>query len=186
MRRNVLALLLLGAGLDVVADAAAHLQLGEPLALERERELEPLDDVDLLEQLDALGEDDVGRVGARVGERAGLGDRAQERADALVGVAQLEDLLDDGAVLALELPRLHGRRVLVGALLDLDAEASLGVGVRGADDAAMEAGQGDGTAAAGQADAVGNLGDGADLRVLVLVPRHEQRRDPRRRRRPSG
>ena len=42
-----LALLLLRAGLDVVADAAANLQLGEPLALEREGELEPLDDVDL-------------------------------------------------------------------------------------------------------------------------------------------
>ena len=33
----------------------------------------------------------------------GLLDRAQERADALVGAAQLEDLLDDGAVLANEL-----------------------------------------------------------------------------------
>ena len=75
-----LALLLLRARLDVVADAAAHLQLGEPLALELEGELEPLDDVDRLEQLDALGEADVGRVGARVGERAGLGDRAQELA----------------------------------------------------------------------------------------------------------
>ena len=35
-----------------------------------------------LEQLDALLEAQVGRVGARVGERAGLGDRAQELADA--------------------------------------------------------------------------------------------------------
>ena len=88
-------------------------------------ELEPLDDVDRLEQLDALRERDVGRVRARVGERAGVGDRAQELADAVVRVAQLEDLLDDGAVLALELARLDGRRVLVGPLLDLDAEAAL-------------------------------------------------------------
>ena len=42
LAQEVLALLLLGAGLDVVADAAAHLQLGQALALELERELEPL------------------------------------------------------------------------------------------------------------------------------------------------
>ena len=161
-------------GVDVVADAAADLHLGEPLALERERVVEPLDDVDVLEQLDALRERDVRRVRARVCERARLGDRAQERADALVRVPQLEDLLDDGAVLALELARLHGRRVLVGTLLRFDAEAALGIGVRRADDGAMQAADGDGGAAAGQADAVGHLGHGADLRVLRLVPRHEQ------------
>ena len=54
LAQEVLALLLLRAGLDVVADAAAHLQLGEPLALERDGELEPLDDVERLEQLDLL------------------------------------------------------------------------------------------------------------------------------------
>ena len=117
-----LALLLLRALLDVVADAPAHLQLGEPLALDREGELEPLDDVDGLEQLDALRERHVGRVRARVGERTRVGDRAEELTDAVVGVAQVEDLLDDGAVLALELARLDGRRVLVGLLLDLGAE----------------------------------------------------------------
>ena len=104
----------------------------------------------------------------------GVGDRAQELADAVVGVAQLEDLLDDRAVLALQLARLHGRRVLVGALLDLGAQAAQRVGVGGADDAAVQPGEGDGARAAGQADAVGDLGDGADRGVLVLVPRHQQ------------
>ena len=51
---DVLALLLLGAGLDVLADAPAHLQLGEALALQAQRQLQPLDDVDRLEQLDLL------------------------------------------------------------------------------------------------------------------------------------
>ena len=59
LAQHVLALLLLDVGVDVVADAAADLHLGKPLALERERELEPLDDVDVLEQLDALRERDV-------------------------------------------------------------------------------------------------------------------------------
>ena len=130
--------------------------------------------VDGLEQLDALGEADVRRIRAGVGERPGLGDRAQELADPLVRVADLEDLLDDGAVLALQLARLHGRELLVGALLHLCAEASLGVGVGGADDAAVQAGQRNGDGTAGQADSVGHLGDGADLRVLLLVPGHQQ------------
>ena len=54
LAEEVLALLLLRAGLDVLADALAHLQLGQPLALEAERQLEALDDVDRLEQLDLL------------------------------------------------------------------------------------------------------------------------------------
>ena len=37
----------------------------------------------------------------------------------------------------------------------------------------MLAGEGDGAAAAGQADLLGDLGDRADLEELVLVTRHE-------------
>ncbi len=44
----------------------------------------------------------------------------------------------------------------------------------GADDAAVQAGEGDGAAATGEADAVGHLGDGADGGVLLLVLRHQQ------------
>ncbi len=44
----------------------------------------------------------------------------------------------------------------------------------GADDAAVQAGQRNGDGTAGQADTVGHLGDGADLRVLLLVPRHQE------------
>ncbi len=148
--------------------------LGEPLALQGERVLEPLDDIDLLEQLDALRERDVGCVGGRVRERPGLGDRAKERADALVGVAKLQDLFHDCAVLALELTGLDGRRIVVLHLGHLDAELAAGVRVGGADDAAVEAGERDGAGSAGQADAVGHLGHGADLRVLGLMPGHEQ------------
>ena len=64
--------------------------------------------------------------------------------------------------------------IFVGLLLHFDAKPPLGVGVRGADHCAVQAGQGDGGGAAGQADAVGNLGHGADLRVLLLVPRHQE------------
>ena len=57
-------------------------------------------------------------------------------ATAGVGAAQLEDLLDDGAVLALEVARAAVDGHVVGVLGDLDAQAALGVGGAGADDAA--------------------------------------------------
>src|SRR5581483_11936411 len=131
LAQEVLALLLLRPGLDVLADPLANLELGQPLALKLEGELEPLDDVDGLEQLHLLLEGDLGRVSARVGERAGLADRAHERRDPAVVAAQLEDLVDDRAVLDLELARLHGRR-LVGAFLDVDPETAALVRVSGA------------------------------------------------------
>ena len=46
LAQEVLALLLLGAGLDVVADAAADLQLGQALALDLDRAREALGDVE--------------------------------------------------------------------------------------------------------------------------------------------
>ena len=61
--------------------------------------------------------------------------------DAGVRVAQVEDLLDHGAVLALELGRLHARRLLVGPLLDLDAETAVGPGAGRARDPAVQAGE---------------------------------------------
>ena len=152
----------------------AHLHLGEALALELHGQLEPLGHVDRLEQLDLLLEGEVGRVARGVGERARLGDRAQEGRDAAVVAAVLEDLLDHGAVLALELARAAVARLVVRVLLDLDAQGAARIGLRGADDAAVEPVELDGAAAARQADLGADLGDRADLRVGVLVARHEQ------------
>jgi hypothetical protein len=159
---------------DVVADALAHLQLGEPLALERERLLEALGYVERLQQLDLLREGDVRRVAGGVGERAGLGDRAHERGDAPVVAAQLEQLLDDGAVLALEVARAAVDRLRVRAVLDLDVEAPVGGGLRGAGDAAVQAVQHHGARATGQAHVLDDVGDGADARERMLVTGDEQ------------
>ena len=116
-----------------------------------------------------------GRVADGVGERAGLGDAAQERRDAAVVAAELEDLLDDGAVLALEVagPAVE-RAGRVGPLVDLDEQAAVGHRVGGAGDAAVQALRATAVRAAGQAHAVGDLGDGADRGELVLVSGHEQ------------
>ena len=126
--QDVLALLLLDVRLDVLLDAPPDLHQRESLALELERELEPRADVDRLEQLDLLLEGQVRRVAGRVGECARLGDRAHEGGDAPVVAAELEDLLDDGAVLALELADAAVRALLVGMLLHLDEQAPLRVG----------------------------------------------------------
>ena len=173
LAEDVLALLLLRARLDVLADSLPHLELGQPIALEPDRQLEALDHVHQLEQLHLLLEGEVGRVARRVGERARLADRANERGDALVGAAELQDLLDDRAVLDLELTRLGGRGLLVGPLLDLDEQTPGNVGLRCAEHAPVEAGKGDCLCAAGQSHALCDVCHGADRRVIRLVLRHE-------------
>ena len=169
-----LPLLLLHPRVDVLADALADLHQREPLALEGERELEPLGDVDRLEQLHLLLEGEVGAVAGRVGERARLGDRADERLDAPVVAAQLEDLVDDGAVLDLELADHVAGRGHVGVLLDLDQQPTLDVGLGGAGDAAVQPLERDGGAAAGKSHAVGDDGDRADGGVRAVALRDEQ------------
>ena len=64
-----------------------------------------------------------------VGQRAGLLDRAQEGGDATVVAAQLEDLLDHGAVLAGELAGVLVVGVAVVDLLDLDVQGAVVVHV---------------------------------------------------------
>jgi hypothetical protein len=59
-------------------------------------------------------------------------------------------------------------------LLDLDVQASVGHGVGGAGNAAVQALKGDGARSAGQADAVGDLGHGADIGELLLVMGDEE------------
>ena len=174
LAQEVLALLLLGAVLDVVADAAAHLQLGQALALVLEGELEALGDVERLEDADLLLDRQIGAVAGRVGQRARVDDGAQERSDTIVGAALLEDLLDDRAVLALELARALVDRLGVRVLLDVGAQAGdAGLG-RADDGAAVQALERDALRAAGKANRVGDLGDRPDLGVLPVVSWNEQ------------
>ena len=183
LAQEVLALLLLRAVFDVVADALADLQLGEPIPLELQRQRQPLDDVERFEELDLLGEVQVGRIAGGIGQRAGVGDRPHERADPAVVAAQLENLVDDRAVFALELAGEAGRRRLVGTRLDVDAQHAVGVGRGAAGHRAMQRRQRHGEPAAGQPHALGHFGDDADLRVGVVAasaPAARGRRCPRR------
>ena len=109
--------------LDVVADALPDAQLGQPLLLELQRERQPLDDVERFEQLQLLADVQIGRVAGGIGQGAGMGDRADERADPAIVAAKLENLLDHRAIFALEVARQARRRRHVRALVDLDAQA---------------------------------------------------------------
>ena len=70
LAQEVVALLLVGALLDVVADPLADLQLREALALELQRQLEAVGDVDRAQQLEPLLVVEVGAVAGGVGERS--------------------------------------------------------------------------------------------------------------------
>src|SRR5437762_721252 len=82
---------------------------------------------------------------------------------ASVVAAQLEDPLARCTVLALELARAAVLGHVVDALVHLHARLARRAGLRRADQGAMLAGEGDGVAAAGQADLLGDLGDRADV-----------------------
>ncbi len=137
-------------------------------------ELEALGHVERLEQPDLVLVVQVGRVAARVGQRARLRDAAQEGGDPAVVTAQLEDLLDHGAVLALEVAGTAVDRDRVGPLVDLDEQPAVRHGLGCAGNATVEALERDGAGATGQADAVGDLGDGADVGKFVFVSGNEQ------------
>ena len=173
LAQEVLALLLLRARLHVVADLAAHLHLGEALTLELERPAEPLGHVELLQQLDLLVIGQVRRVAGGVGEGAGLDDRAHERRDAAVIAAKLEELLDNRAVLALEITGAAVDRLVVRLHLDLDPQVAVGTGARSANPASVLTLESDRTSAAGQAHAVHHVGDGADGGELLALARNE-------------
>ena len=131
--------------------------------------------VERLEQLDLLRGTRRRAIAGRVGQRAGLGDRADERGDPPVVAADLEDLLDHRAILALELAvRPSSGSSGSGLRLDVDAERSGRISVCSAGDAAVQAVHRDGTTTTGQPDLLDHFADGADLRVLALVDGDEQ------------
>ena len=100
-------------------------------------------------------------------------ERTKDETRAVIS-AELQDLFDDGAVLALEVAGLHAGRRDVRLLLHLDAETALGVCVSGAGDPTVQADETDGRDAARQAHTFGDLSDRADLCVFPLVSWHEQ------------
>ncbi len=103
----------------------------------------------------------------------GSGDRADEGADAAVVAAQLEDLLDHGAVLALEVGGQLLRRRDVGVLVDLDPQHAVLIAVGDAGDGTVQGVEGHHLGAA-DGVALGHLGDDADPGVADPAPRDQE------------
>ena len=170
--QDELALALLHPLGDVVADPALQLDLAEHVARPGGRLLQPLADVERLEQLELLPEREVGREAGRVGQRTRLLDGPQE-GDHAAAVAGLEDGLDDGAVGAHLLGQLLGDLGRVGPLGDVDPERAAGC-VGAAQLGAVERPQRDPAVAAGQEDGLAlHVGDDADPREPAVDLRHE-------------
>ena len=132
----------------------------------------PLFDVDRLEDLDLLGQGEVGGVARDVGEPSGLGDLAQLRGD-LAGAAAKQDVLEHGAVLAGELDGGGGRLTVVEGF-GLDPERVTGAGHASTDGGALVAADGDCVEATGEGALLHHLGDHADVGVAALDVGDEQ------------
>ncbi len=66
--QEILALLFLRAGFDVVADALPDAQLGEPVLLKLQGPFQPLDDVERFEQLELLADVQIRGVAGGIGQ----------------------------------------------------------------------------------------------------------------------
>ena len=167
-----LALRLLHALVDVLADALAHGDLGQHVAQPGRHLGEALGHVDRLEQLQLALVREVGREPGGVGQRARLVDLAEHCDDRAVA-PRLEDLLDDGAVLPCEGLHVLVGTLRVGALRDLDAERATG-GLGAAELGAVEGAQRDAAASARQHGRLAlEHGDDANAREAAVDSGHE-------------
>ena len=134
LAQQVLALRLLHAVADLLADLVGELRLGEVLAGPGDERLEALLDVGGLQQLALAVVGEVRRVAGRVGDRAGVG-HPVHGVDDLPGLAALEHGDDEPLVLLGQLAGAVGD-VLVDRL-DLDPQGGAGAGDPAADAGAL-------------------------------------------------
>ena len=155
------------------ADLVLQLELGKDLLGPVQDLLEPLLDVEGLEDLDLPLDRQVRRVAGRVGDLTGVGQAAEEVGD-LGDAAGLDDVLHHRPVFARERERPLGGDLGVGTGFELHPRGLAGPGDAGPDDGANDAADDEGFEAAAQPAHVLHLGDGADLRVARADPGHEQ------------
>ena len=174
LAQQELALALLHALADVLADLVGDLDLGEVLPGPLDQHRQPLLDVGRLEQLPLAVVGQVRRVAGRVRDGTGVG-HAVHRVDDLPGLAALEHGHDEPLVLLRELAGVLGDvLVLLGDDVDLDPQRRAGAGDAAADAAALLGLEdGRGGSPAEPADPL-DAGDDAVRRVAVLEPGGDQ------------
>ena len=163
LAQQELALLLVDALGDVVADGLGDLQLGEVLAGPRQDELDALADVDGGEHVAAALLGQVGPADDAVGERAGLEPAAQQLGQP-ARPAQLGDLLEHAAQVAGEGLDARGRARIAQDVGGGVGGAALGAVDGGDPGPRLDAHDGDRLTRREGAD-VGHLGDDGERAV---------------------
>src|SRR5262249_41369447 len=126
---QVVALLFLCAGFHLVSNPLADVQFGQPLALELEGQVQPIQDIEGLEQFDFLVEIQIGRVPGSIRKFSNMADRPNKVFDSAVVAAQLQDLLDDCPILPFQFVREGGWRNNIWTLFNIYSKAAVGIGL---------------------------------------------------------
>src|SRR6202035_3468249 len=122
---------------DLGANLLAHRRVGKHVLGPGNEPGETLLDVERLEHLDLLLDAEVGRVSGQIREVTRMPNRP-DRLDGAAGSTELEEVLDEGAILTRELARCVAG-VAVGEWLDLDPERPSDVGLAATEASAVQA-----------------------------------------------
>ncbi len=173
LAQEELALRLLHALGDVVADLLLERRVGEDGLRPLDQRLEAHLQVRLLEDLELLLGRQVRRVAGEVRQVAGGAGRAQELHD-LGHAARLDQVLEQGAVFARQLQRALGWRLRVEDRVGLDPQRPADVGLTAAQPGAVLAADHEGLGPGRQLRRLAEPGDGAHGAELAVDARHEE------------
>src|SRR6185295_12168198 len=106
---------------------------------------------------------EIRRIAGSVRQRSHVGDGSNKAFETTVVAAEVEDFLDDGAVLLFQLVRLGWSGDDVRAFFDIHAKPAIRIGLSRARDTAMQSLDRDGKSSSRQLDALGHFRDDSDL-----------------------
>ena len=173
LAQQELALPLLHPFLDLAPDFVLERSVGENLASPGDQRLEPGFNVERLQDLDLTLQRKVGRVARQVGELTRTIDAAHHLDD-LTGAAQLEQVLDEGLVLAGQDMRALGQRVDVVGRLGQHPQRRAGTGGRTTDGGPVQPLENGDLDAVWQFPRILEFGDRANAGVAAFDSGNEQ------------
>ena len=173
LAEDELALVLLHPLGHLGADPVLEVGLTERLLGPGDDERQPLLDIERLQDLELLGQGEVGRVPGEIGQVPGGAGFAEEL-DGTAGSADLEQALDQRAILARQLDHCLGGILVVRSGIDLDPERSADVRLPGAETRAVLPGEDRDLGSGGQLARFLHARDRADAAELPLNARDQQ------------
>jgi len=157
---------------DLGADLLAYGRIRKDILGPADEAREALLDIERLQHLELLLDAEVRRVAGKVGQVAGMANRSH-RFDRAARAAQLEQVLDQGAVLASQLAGAVAR-LAVGQRLDLNPQCSADVGLAATEARAMQAFEDGDLGARRELTGLHDLRHGADGGKASVDMGHEQ------------